>query len=404
MADLSVTLGADTTEFEKKVKSSGKTLEKELMKGGKGGGAMNAVNFAQNLMSGNVGAAVGSLFGPIGEAVGQFIDVLIAKANELIAKAKEFKLISMQTGLSTSKIQELEGISKASGISLGKLADSISEYNRRLGYARTHGGELNVLLNKLGVSFADIKNGTFDYFQAIEALRRAQAAGTEEAVLNHYAQVMLGSSYKEVLPLMKMGSETIKQQGNAIETASEESINALSKLKDYTEVFFINLGNAIMELLGRLAKRFQTDAAGAGEAIKSEYEKTGNTETAIEAGITKIGYGVTAAQRSNMMFDAIDNLITTGKISREVGKKLFDELDKRIPIDANAQKLTPLGSDIAQGASQMQQMAGGDLFGAVSFNPMQRVADNTDAINTNVAKIANQQTPTTDPQRDGLNR
>jgi len=403
MADLSVTLGADTTEFEKKVKASGKTIEKELGKGGKGNGAMGGINFAQNLMSGNVGAAIGGLFGPVGAAFGALIDTILGKLNELMQKAKEFKMISLQTGLNTTKIQELDAISKASGISLGKLADSISEYNRRLGYARTHGGELNVLLNKLGVSFADIKNGTFDYFQAIEALRKAQAAGTEEAVLNHYAQVMLGSSYKEMLPLINMGSETIKQQGNAIETASEDSINALSKLKDYTEVFFINLGNAIMELMGRLAKRFQVDATDAGKAIKNEYEKSGNTETAIEAGITKIGYGVTAAQRGNMMGDAIEELYTSGKITREERKKLFAELDKRLPIDANAQKLTPLGSDIAQGASQMQQMGGGDLFGAVSFNPIQKVADNTDNINKNVEKIVNKE-EYHNPARQDLNK
>jgi len=402
MADLSVTIGADTTELEKKAKSAGKTLEKEL--GKKGNGAMAGINFAQNLMSGNIGQAIGGLFGPVGSAFGALIDTILGKLDEAMQRAREFKMISLQTGLSTSKIQELEAVSKSSGVSLGKLADSISEYNRRLGYARTHGGELNVLLNKLGVSFADIKNGTFDYFQAIEALRKAQAAGTDEAILNHYAQTMLGSSYKELLPLIKMGSETIKQQGNAIETASEESINALSKLKDYTEVFFINLGNAIMEMMGNLAKRFQVDANDAGKAIKSEYEATGNTETAIEAGINKIGYGVTAEQRSNMMGDAIMGLYESGKITREERKKLFDELDKRIPIDANAKKLTPFGAELAQGASQMQQMGGGDIFGAVSFNPMQRMADNTDTINTNVSKIANQQAPVTDPQRDNLNR
>jgi len=210
-----------------------------------------------------------------------------------------------------------------------------------------------------------------------------------------------------LLPLMKIGSETIKQQSNAIETASEESINALSKLKDYTEVFFINLGNAILELMGRLAKRLQVDATSAGKAIQSEYESTGNTETAIEAGITKIGYGVTAEQRSNMMGDAIMGLYESGKITREERKKLFDELDKRIPIDANVGKnLNPFGAGPAQGASQMQQIGGGDLFGAVTFNPQKEIADNTKIAADQITQLNSKVQPSTtaNPQRDGLNK
>jgi hypothetical protein len=405
MADLAVTIGADTTELEKKAKSAGKTLEKEL--GKKGNGAMAGIDFAQNLMSGNIGSAIGSLFGPVGQGFGALIDTILGKLDEAMQRAREFKLISLQTGLSVSKIQELEAVSKASGVSLNKLADSISEYNRRIGYARTHGSEMNYLLTKMGVSFETIKNGSFDYFQAIEALRKAQAAGTDEAILNHYAQVMLGSSYKELLPLMKIGSESIKQQSNDIESASEDSINALTKLKSYTEVFFINLGNAIMEMMGRLAKRFQTDASSAGKAILSEYEDSADPEKAIEAGINKIGYGVTAEQRGNLMGDAIDKLFTDGKISKELRKKLFDQLDTRIPIDANVGKnLNPFGAGPALGASQMQQMGGGDLFGAVTFNPQQETANNTKITADQITQLNSKVQPSTtaNPEREGLEK
>ena len=395
MADLSVTLGADTTEFEKKVKSSGKTLEKELGKGGKGGGAMGGINFAQNLMSGNIGAAVGGLFGPIGTAIGSFVDSVVSKAKELIDKAVEIRNLSLQTGLSTTKIQGLENIAKQTGISIQKLSDNISEFNRRLGYARTHGSEMNTALVKLGISFEDVKNGSFDYFKAIEALRKAQAAGTDQAILNHYAQVMLGSSYKELLPLIEMGAESIKQQAMAVEEVSDENISALTKFGAYWDTFWKNIGNGAMSFFGMILNWFQSDAKSVGKEIQSELKDSKDPKKAIEAGIKEVGYGVTAAQRSKMMGDAIDQLYSSGKISRKERKDLFDELDKRVPIDANGKPLPAFGLAVAGAASSMQQMGGGDIFGAIAFSPLERIANSTEQTAKNTTpKNEGQQIPT----------
>lgn len=413
MADLMVTLGADSSELEKKVKQAGKTIEKELGGGDKKGkGIMGGIDFASNLMSGNIGAAIGGLFGPVGQAVGQFVDQLAAKAKELMDKAIELRAMSMQTGMSTQQIQGLENIAKATGISVGKLSDSISEYNRRVGYARTHGSEMNYLLTKMGVSFETIKNGTFTYFDAIDALAKAQAAGTDEAILNHYAQVMLGSSYKEMLPLIKMGSDNLKGYSERIYKTSKESIDALTEAGDAWNEFSESVKNIAMDMLGWLySKTFATDAQDISDAMATaDHVYGGSIKNQMEKLMTTWTGGKTEAQKKSMMTEAVNirekELISLKKSPAEI-KADIDERRKALEEMFNKKpgtNLNPFGVGPALGASQMQQMGGGDLFGAISFNPMQRVSDNTDQIKTDVNKIANQQPATTNPQRDGLNR
>lgn len=404
MADLAVTIGADTTELEKKVKEAGKTIKNGLTPGQQG--VMKGANFAQNLMAGNVGSAIGSLFGPVGEAVGGMVDAMIAKAKELMDAAIQLRALSMQTNLTTQQIQGLENVSKATGISVSKLADSISEYNRRLGYAQMHGGEMNVLLNKMGVSFDQIKNRTFTYFDAIKALGEAQAAGTDEATLNHYANVMLGSSYKELLPLIKMGSENLRIYSENTYKTSKESIQALTEAGDYWNAFAESVKNMAMDMLGRLLQFMEEGPADLAESMQRA-ALTMTPEQVLRNESNEMG-PMDEVKKRELLKQSV-NLMGQNNpygqvLSPAKQKEYMDLIDKMFPAGNPRNKLNPFGSELAQGASQMQQMGGGDLFGAVSFNPMQRVAENTDAINSNVAKIANQQTPTNDPKREGLEK
>ena len=404
MADLMVTMGADTSELEKNVKNAGKTIEKELGKEtAKGKGIMGGINFAEDLMSGKIGSAIGGLFGPLGQAVGAFVDQLASKAKELMDSAIQLRNLSYQTNLSPQQLQGLENVAKATGIGVNKLSDSISEYNRRIGYARTHGSEMNYLLNKLGVSFADIKNGTFTYFDAIEALGKAQAAGTDEAILNHYANVMLGSSYKELLPLIKMGSDNLKNYSNEIYKTSQASINALSEAGDAWNTFTENVKNLTMELLGWVINMLSPSTktiAKQAQRLENKDEQYKDPDKLIE----RIGSNFKSSQpkeRKQKIEAVIDNMALLGEDSERV-QELKDALARKYAPGIN---LNPFGAGPAQGASQMQQMGGGDLFGAVSFSPMQRVADNTDEINKNVEKIVGGMTIyPEDPERVDLNR
>jgi len=406
MADLSVTIGADTTELEKKAKDAGKTIKKELSGGGKG--VMMGIDFASNLMSGNLGTAVGSLFGPLGTAIGSFVDQLKDKAKELIDKAIELRAISFQTNLSPQQLQGLEPIAKATGIGIGKLADSMSEYNRRVGYAQIHGGELNFLFNKLGISMENVKNGTFSYFDAIDALGKAQAAGTDEAILNHYAQVMLGSSYKELLPLIKMGSSNLKLYSEQIHKTSQDSVDALTETGDAWNLFIQNVENTTMDLLGKFLKWAGKDASQVSKELQliSMSSKYDTPEKVIAQMLNQLGPMRPDRARSLVEQGIEINKTTTyGKpISNERAQELLNALYKQIPKPGTGNKLDLANGGIAQGASQMQQMGGGDLFGAVTFNPVKDIADNTKQTVIELQKMSGSTTPPANPNRDDLNK
>jgi hypothetical protein len=56
-------------------------------------------------------------------------------------------------------------------------------------------------------------------------------------------------------------------------------------------------------------------------------------------------------------------------------------------------KLSPFGMAEAGAASQMQQMAGGDIFGAVAFTPLEDIKTFTERTAEATEKIANYETP-----------
>ena len=59
-------------------------------------------------------------------------------------------------------------------------------------------------------------------------------------------------------------------------------------------------------------------------------------------------------------------------------KKLFFKGYQEASGGGEGKKLNPFGFSTANAASQMQQMGGGDIFGAISFTPLDAIKDNTD--------------------------
>jgi hypothetical protein len=55
------------------------------------------------------------------------------------------------------------------------------------------------------------------------------------------------------------------------------------------------------------------------------------------------------------------------------------EKEIRKQLKGNGKVLSPFGMAEAGAASQMQQMGGGDIFGAVAFTPLERIATATEA-------------------------
>jgi hypothetical protein len=382
MADLSVTIGLDQKELEAGLAQAGKTVEKG-MSAGKGLG--KGANFVSEILGGNIGAAVGGLFGPIGSAVGQAIDVVIQKVRELAEYAKELRTIRLKTGLSYQEIEGINAVAKSAGISATALADSMVDFKKKSADAFIKGGDLIRLLPKLGVGLDELRDGSFDYFRAIQLLSEAHKAGTDEATLNYYANALLGSSYKEMLPLIKMGSTNMKLYNESIYKNSTEAVDAMARFGDAFDRWIQNLKNRALELTGAILKKNEDMKLNAiSVAIATDINRrkgTPEVDTSIKKGaaefLKELGPGFTDEQRKEFAKSVMFRIKQMdGKDGEANAEKFSQEFNKL--LEKPGKKLSPFGFTDAGAASNLQQMGGGDIFGAVGFSPIERIATATE--------------------------
>jgi hypothetical protein len=389
MADLSVTIGLDQTELEKGLAGAGKKL-------GSLAGSVNAgVNPFQSAANQlGTGMGVGSLLGgPIGGVIGAFFDAFGAMIGSLMSKIKEvadyaqkIRRISLTTGLDIGQVRQLESIGMAFGVSLESMSRSVVEFTRRLGEARIKGGELTNILAKMGVGMDEVANGTFNHQKAMKMLADAYAAGTDEATLLYYGTKMFGDAFKELLPIVKAGSKAIDDAADSYLTANEGAVGALGRGKQDMDKwgqawdnFWINLIGSVFEMMEELKfslnNFFNLGAWNPFESLEDEIKrKLANTPKYM-----------TDEERKKFVLDEVDDW-NKERASKEIDKQL----------KGSGTKLSPFGMAEAGAASQMQQMGGGDIFGALAFTPLERIASATEETAQNTKPGANPEPRTTD--------
>jgi len=370
MADLSVTIGLDQKELEKGLSDAGKSI------GGMGGkgGAENPFQSAANQLG--TAQGIGSLVaGPIGGMIGAFLDAfgamisaVMAKVKELADYAQQLRITALKTGLDIGQLRELEAIGQAFGVSLQTMSNSVVEFTRRMGEARIKGGEVTNLLAKMGVGMDEIADGSFDATKAMKSLADSYAAGTDEATLLYYGTKLFGDSFKELLPIIKAGSKAIEDASKTYLDANTNATGALGRLgqdlDNYGRTiknFFINLLGSVVEMIEEIqfsvANFFTFGAWNPFESLEDEVAR--KLENAPKY--------MTAEERAKFVLEEIDDN------KKEAAKK---EIEKQQKGDGKI--LTPFGMSEAGAASQLQQMGGGDIFGAVAFTPMERIATATE--------------------------
>jgi hypothetical protein len=378
MADLSVTIGLDQSELEKGLAGAGKKL----------GGLAGSVNAGKNPFDAaagqlSSGMGIGSLLGgPIGGVIGAFFDAfgsmigsLMTKIKEVAEYAQKLRRISLTTGLDVGQVRQLESIGMAFGVSLESMSRSVVEFTRRMGEARIKGGEVTNILAKMGVGMDEVADGTFDHQKAMKMLADSYAAGTDEATLLYYGTKMFGDAFKELLPIIKAGSKAIDDAADSYHTANEGAVGALGRGKQDMEKwgqawdnFWINLIGSVFEWIEELQFSFKNFFT------LSSWNPWESLEREVERKLENAPKYMTDEERAKFVLEEIDD------DKKEAAKK---EIEKQ--LKGNGKVLSPFGMAEAGAASQMQQMAGGDIFGAVSFTPLERIATATEETARNTA-------------------
>ena len=371
MANLDLTIGLDQTELEKGLANAGKKI-------GSLAGSVNAgVNpFQESANKLGTGMGIGSLLGgPIGGVIGGFVDAfgaaimsVMSKIKELADYAQNLRRISIQTGVSITELSKMEGFASAFGVSLQSLSGSFTEFTRRMGEARIKGGEITNILAKMGVGMDEVANGTFNHQRAMQMLADSYAAGTDEATLLYYGTKMFGDSFKEMLPIIKAGSKAVQDASSVWFEAGEETSGALGRMsQDLDNIgrgfknLFIDIIGGFMDMIEELQFSFANFfSAGAWNPFES-------LEDEVKRKIENAPKYMTNKEIKKFVLEEID------EDKRDDAEALIED-----QLKGDGKKLTPFGLSEAGAASQMQQMGGGDIFGAVGFTPLERIATATE--------------------------
>lgn len=372
MADLSVTIGLDQKELEKGLADAGKSIGK-MGAGGYGGiknpfgQVANQLGSAQGI-GGLLAGPLGAMVGAVVDAFGSMVTAVIAKIKEIADYAQQLRLTSLKTGLGIDQIRQLEAIGQAFGVSLQTMSNSVVEFTRRMGEARIKGGEVTNILAKMGVGMDEIADGSFNSTKAMKALANAYAAGTDEATLLYYGTKLFGDSFKELLPIIKAGSKAIDDASKTYLDANTDATRSLGRLgndlDNYGRTiknFFINLLGSVVQMIEEIQFSFKNFfTPGAWNPFES-------LEDEIARKLENAPKYMTAEERAKFVLEEVDD------DKKEAAKK---EIEKQ--LKGNGKKLDPFGLSEAGAASQLQQMGGGDIFGAVAFTPLQRIATATE--------------------------
>jgi hypothetical protein len=178
---------------------------------------------------------------------------------------------------------------------------------------------------------------------------------------------MFGSSFEQLLPLIKRGTGELDRAGQMIYKTTDIATEHLADLSDRWDKFwanFKNIGADAFAFFDGLINSFgNTIAIGLAKGLATQ-----NPEAAAEA----FNYVATGGPMERKL---LGKAVSAG-LSDEKKKRFEDRLDELIKGESGV-KLTPLGLQTAQGASSLQQMGGGDIVSAAAFSPAQATAEAT---------------------------
>ena len=379
-SEIVVTVGADATELEKGLND----VTKEAAKSGKEA-QVKAGGFMSKL--GTAYGAVKTVFGAMMAGV-----EFVMKYAQI---ARELRNLSVATGIPVADLRNFQLQAQQAGISTQAMAHSVAEFNKKMGEAKIRGSEANAAMTKLGFGLNDISKGTFTYNEALMALAAAHEAGTDSATLMHYGVQLFGSSFEQLLPLIKQGTVDLKKGSESMVGLNKDSARGAASFADSwdsamqtIENSFINVFGIIANVTAETLDIINNDVSALYHSIFSSSPETQGKDFADDV-FKQMSKGLTKEQQK-AYFDEF------GSLMGEEARKFYDQRIKEL-TKSDGKKLTPLGLTEAQGASTMQQMGGGDIVSAIAFTPLERIATATEetARNTNPNNKPVVQTPAT---------
>ncbi len=234
------------TESTNKLGAAVKTLTNGL--GSMGSGISSVVSHLARL---SVGLAVGLAAAISGAIIG--IGVMMNKAG---AWADQFATLSGVTGVSTTRLQELDYIGKKLDVDLNTMTGSMSKMIRAVGSAKDGTGPAADAFKALGVNIRDADGNLRDSEDIWTDSIMALGGVGNETERDTLAMTLFGKSAMELNPLITAGADklgALADEANRVGAVmSEKDVEALDAMKDSADA----MGNTFKGVTGTLAAAF----------------------------------------------------------------------------------------------------------------------------------------------------
>jgi phage-related protein len=239
-------LGDQEKEAEKSTKELGDSEEDAEEKTNKFGGAIKALGDAAKVGAAALAATAAAAVGVVAA-----ITDLVLNATEA---AGELVDLSLKTGISTERLQEMKYIGDQVGTSLETMTGSMAKMTRSMSDAATNAeGPAAKAFAALGVAVVDANGNLRDtedvFADAIDALGDVENATEADAL----AMDIFGKSALELNPLIKTGSEelaALAEEANEVGAVMDEE--AVAGLESFGDTL-ASLKSGLEGTLGMLA-------------------------------------------------------------------------------------------------------------------------------------------------------
>jgi len=354
--------------------------------GGKGKvpGASAAADDGKEKFLPSFGQAVSAL-----RVVGSFL-------NDSIEYAAKVKLASLRSGQSVESIQRLTNAAVTQGISFDDVTTTLTEGNRRLGQGLVNGGQVQLGLNRLGVSMEQIRNKSVSASEVLMKMADLYKQTGDDVQMANLGVSVFGNSFTSLIPMLKQGREAIKALGDGAGILSKSDIEDAAQAKVEIERTKKSLQQGGVVVTGFFANWFDTikkDLAFSAVGAFSGLEGKSDVMAARAYYGRFSGEGETirdfAISERNKLTDQMNIDLNNPGVYGDSGRKIVLEANEdRMRVvnglvelanrDAKNKTNMP-GFQAGQmaWATSLQAMGGGDVLSAMAQNPQQQIADNT---------------------------
>lgn len=321
-------------------------------------GAKKALNGMQGLSAGTVAAMAAAATAVVGLVKG--VKELHEMTLQAAADVDEIITESAVTGLSEDTIQKLKYAENLVDVSYSTITGSLTKLTKNMASAQDGNAALNESFAKLGVSITDssghLRSSEEVFYDLVDALGAVENDTERDAI----AMELLGKSAQDLNPLIKSGSDVLRELGEEAENTGyvldESQIKKLGEVDDAYQRMQLQIEANRKQLAADFAPAAQ-------KAMEVFTEWTGKAGKAlVDSGILK---NLAAAGESLLdMLDSIGDTITQIPILKDAFKALGTVLGGIAQLAA----VIADAFDVIAGLFSLRNGGGERIMTAMGFN------------------------------------